>query len=452
MPKSLRRPVLLRQSERGLIDPSKSKYALFILLLIFLVAGMGCNALGRPPTPNPESAPRLSDDLRVQLGPRPFYLIDRLRPGPLREKLESCSEGPFRRSRFSIGHRGAPLQFPEHTRESYLAAARMGAGVIECDVAFTSDRELVCRHSQCDLATTTNILETPLAERCSEGFNPAVFDAKTQEWSQTASARCCTSDLTLAEFRQLEGRMDAANPYATTIADFLDATPRWRTDLYANGGTLMSHLESLELFRSLGVAMTPELKSPEVEMPFEGDYEQRDYARQLLEAYRGAGIPPERAFFQSFQPEDIRYWLEIAPEYGARAILLVGEDPSAPTPPQAYFDALYSEGFRTIAPPISLLLQVDEQGDLRASEYAQRARASGLAIVAWSAERSGRIRDGRVEGRERDFYLDPVLPALDDDGDLFRIIDALVHQVGIVRLFSDWPATSTYYANCFGLD
>ena len=51
-----------------------------------------------------------------------------------------------------------------------------GAGIIECDVTFTSDRELVCRHSQCDLHTTTNILATPLAEKCSRTFTPAVYD------------------------------------------------------------------------------------------------------------------------------------------------------------------------------------------------------------------------------------------------------------------------------------
>jgi glycerophosphoryl diester phosphodiesterase len=83
----------------------------------------------------------------VQLGPRPFYLVDQMTDGPLRQKLAQCT-GPFRSSDFSIGHRGAPLQFPEHTRESYVAAARMGAGVLECDVTFTTDRELVCRHAQ----------------------------------------------------------------------------------------------------------------------------------------------------------------------------------------------------------------------------------------------------------------------------------------------------------------
>jgi len=40
-------------------------------------------------------------------------------------------------------------------------AGGMGAGIIECDVTFTKDRELVCRHSQCDLHTTTNILTVP---------------------------------------------------------------------------------------------------------------------------------------------------------------------------------------------------------------------------------------------------------------------------------------------------
>jgi glycerophosphoryl diester phosphodiesterase len=49
---------------------------------------------------------------------------------------------------WSIGHRGASLHFPEHTKEGYTAAADMGAGIIECDVTFTKDQELVCRHTQ----------------------------------------------------------------------------------------------------------------------------------------------------------------------------------------------------------------------------------------------------------------------------------------------------------------
>ena len=90
------------------------------------------------------SGAREATDLSaVQLGPRPLYLIDQMDEGGLKTKFESCAGGPFSHTRFSIAHRGVPLQFPEHSRESYLAAAKMGAGMIECDVAVTADIELV---------------------------------------------------------------------------------------------------------------------------------------------------------------------------------------------------------------------------------------------------------------------------------------------------------------------
>ena len=101
----------------------------------------------------------------VLLGPRPLYLVDNMDKSDLQATLRQCAGGPFTRTDFSIGHRGAPLQFPEHTRESYEAAARMGAGILECDVTFTKDKELVCRHAQDDLHATTDILATPLASR-----------------------------------------------------------------------------------------------------------------------------------------------------------------------------------------------------------------------------------------------------------------------------------------------
>jgi glycerophosphoryl diester phosphodiesterase len=112
----------------------------------------------------------------IQVGPRPYFLIDDMDPGPLKTALQQCSEKPLKKTDFSIGHRGAALQFPEHTRESYKAAARIGAGIVECDVTFTKDKHLVCRHAQNDLHTTTNILETPLAAKCTKGFTPATFN------------------------------------------------------------------------------------------------------------------------------------------------------------------------------------------------------------------------------------------------------------------------------------
>src|SRR5882672_8702981 len=61
----------------------------------------------------------------IQVGPRPFYLVDGMDDSALKSKLLSCKDEPVHRTNFSIGHRGASLQFPEHTKESYQAAARM---------------------------------------------------------------------------------------------------------------------------------------------------------------------------------------------------------------------------------------------------------------------------------------------------------------------------------------
>jgi glycerophosphoryl diester phosphodiesterase len=174
----------------------------------------------------------------IQVGQRPFFLVDNMADGALKTKLLSCGNGPFSATNFSIGHRGAPLLFPEHTQESYEAAARMGAGVVECDVTFTKDKELVCRHAQNDLHTTTNILATPLAAKCTKPFTP--FDEVSKK---PATAECRTSDITLAEFRTLRGKMDAFNPKAKTVEEFMAGTANWRTDLYStpSSGKLMTH-------------------------------------------------------------------------------------------------------------------------------------------------------------------------------------------------------------------
>ncbi len=392
----------------------------------------------------------------VQLGPRPFFLIDQMEDGDLKTKLQSCSDGPFAPSRFSIGHRGAPLQFPEHSRASYLAAARMGAGMIECDVTFTADLELVCRHSQSDLATSTNILVTPLAETCVEPFSAATFHADGS-LNTPASATCRTSEITLDQFLSLEARMDAGNPAARTPEEFLRGTPPWRTDLYASGGTLMSHADSIELFRDLGVAFIPELKAPDVEMPFTSPvtgevFSQTDFAAKLVDEYRAAGIPAEDVRLQSFHPEDLGFWLMAAPEFGANAILLDGRSYDPANPSDSHFPSLRQiaeMGVNTIAPPLWVLLR-EEDGRIRASDYAVAAKAAGLDIITWTIERSGRIRDDVLDGPNT-YYLQSVLGSLRNDGDVYRVIDVLAREVGVTGIFSDWPATVTYYANCMTL-
>jgi glycerophosphoryl diester phosphodiesterase len=386
----------------------------------------------------------------VQPGSRPLLLVDAMDPGPLKTKLQGCATGPFARTDFSIGHRGAAQQFPEHTRESYEAAARMGAGIVECDVTFTRDRELVCRHSQCDLHTSTDILATPLAAKCSEPFTPAVFDPATGTRIKAASAKCCTSDITLAQFRTLRGKMDAADPDAATVAQYLDAPPGGRADLSRRRGTLVTHKESIELLRALGVKMTPELKAPSMPMPYQGKYRQEDYAQQMIDEYKAAGVAAADVRPQSFNLGDVLYWLQHEPAFGARAVYLDDIDPTDGDPDNdraptlAQLRALAAQGVRIVAPPMWALLSIDSKHRIVPSQYAVDAKAAGLDIITWTMERSGPLDSGGG------WYYQSIAPVIDNDGDMFTVLDVLARDVGILGIFSDWPGTVTYYANCMG--
>jgi glycerophosphoryl diester phosphodiesterase len=386
----------------------------------------------------------------VQLGPRPYFLVEDMDESKLKTELQQCSEGPFKRTDFSIGHRGAGLQFPEHTQESYVAAARMGAGIVECDVTFTKDRELVCRHSQCDLHTTTNILATDLAEKCSIPFSPAEFDPDTGERIKAASAMCCTSDITLAEFKTLCGKMDASNPDATTVEEYMGGTANYRTDLYSTCGTVVSHKESIELFKELGVKMTPELKSPSVAMPYEGDYTQEDYAQQMIDEYKFAGVSPRKVYAQSFNLGDLLYWIANEPQFGMQAVYLDGRygdptfDYTDPTTWSPNMMELVAQGVNIIAPPMYMLLALEDD-NIVPSVYAKAAKDAGLDIITWTFERSGFLKYGGG------FYYQSVADVIDNDGDAYVVLDVLAQDVGILGIFSDWPATVTYYGNCMGL-
>jgi glycerophosphoryl diester phosphodiesterase len=383
---------------------------------------------------------------RVQLGPRPFFLVEDMQDSRLKRELQSCSEGPFEKTDFSIGHRGAALQFPEHTLESYQAGARMGAGILECDVTFTSDLELVCRHSQADLHTTTNILVTPLASRCTTPFAPAVIGADGSLITP-AAAECRTSDITLAEFKTLTGKMDAFNPRAQTPAEYLGGTASFRTDLYAgpSSGTLLTHKESIELFVKLGVKMTPELKSASVPMPFNG-FTQEAYAQKLIDEYKAAGIAPRKVFPQSFDKRDILYWIDHEPAFGRQAVYLDDANVPADLPNFAELVGYKSRGINIVAPPTFALLDINAAGRIVPSRYAKQARAAGLDIITWTLERSGILADGN-----NGFYFQTFDAAIKREGDVMKVLDVLGREVGVRGVFSDWAAPVTYYANCVGL-
>lgn len=392
----------------------------------------------------------------IQVGPRPYYLVDQMQPSKLKSELKKCSEGPFYKTDFSIGHRGgAPLQFPEHTKESHEAGARMGAGIQECDVTFTNDGELVCRHDQCDLHTTTNILATPLAAKCSKPFSPAGFDASGKR-IKAATALCCTSDLSVAEYKSLKGKMDASNPNATTVAQYLGGTANWRTDLYSTGATLLTHKESINLLAKLGSKYTPELKGAnrdanlQVEAVFGS---QANYAQAMIDDYKAAGISPKKVWAQSFNKDDVLTWIKNDPAFGKQAVYLDDANVPADVPTLAELQGYVAQGIKIVAPPMWVLLTV-ENGKIVPSQYAKDAKTAGLDIITWTIERSGRIKEEVLPTKGTaapSFYYQSTLDALSNDGDLMTTLDVLAKQVGVLGIFSDWSGTVSYYASCKGL-
>ena len=86
-----------------------------------------------------------------------------------------------------------------------------------------------------------------------------------------------------------------------------------------------------------------------------------------------------------------------------------------------------------------------EDGKMVPNALAKAAKAADLGIVTWTLERSGPLASGGG------WYYQSVRDAIDVDGDYFEVLDVLAQDVGVIGVFSDWPATVTYYANCMGL-
>ncbi|MBI1422261.1 MAG: glycerophosphodiester phosphodiesterase [Gammaproteobacteria bacterium] len=381
----------------------------------------------------------------IQLGPRPFYLVEGMDAGKLKDRLLQCKNGPFYRTDFSIAHRGGALLFPEHTDTAYRGGARMGAGIVECDVTFTRDGELVCRHSECDLHTTTNIVATDLNNEC------------TVPWTgpgQNPAPKCCTSDLTVDEFKSLKPKMDSSNPNATTAEGYLGGTASWRTDLYTGHAHVMTFRESIALNKALGVKHTPELKSAEHQDRVDAIFgSQAGYAQKFIDELREAGVKPKDVWAQSFNKDDILYWIKNDPAFGKQAVYLDSIDPTAKPPiPRlslAELQELKRQGVNIFAPPMWALLAVNDAGEVIPSDYAKDIKKAGLEIITWTFERSD-LRQGAAKAGWY-YMFDPEGKAIKKDSDMYKALDVLARKVGILGIFSDWPATVTYYANCMGL-
>ena len=186
-------------------------------------------------------------------------------------------------------------------------------------------------------------------------------------------------------------------------------------------------------------------------MPFDG-FTQQNYAQKMVDEYKAAGVPARNVWAQSFDMNDVLYWIAHEPEFGAQAVALddidpTDSNPNNDTPPAlAELQAMYAQGILVVAPPMWALLALDAHGAIRPSQYALDAKEAGLDIITWTLERSGILADG-----DGGWYYQTTNPVLNKEGDMLEVLHVLAKDVGIRGIFSDWPATVTYYANCMGL-
>eukprot|EP00957_Ditylum_brightwellii_P098908 7534872-Ditylum_brightwellii.AAC.1 len=382
----------------------------------------------------------------VRVGDRPIFLIEKMEDSELKTELANCAAETkeFHVSDWSIGHRGACMQYPEHTLESYLAAIIQGAGIVECDVTFTKDKELVCRHAQCDLHTTTDIVTRPeMNTKC------------TTPWAPGIAPKCCTSDFTLEELKTLCAKMDASIADAETAKEYIGGTADWRTDLYTGEcPKIPTHAESIALISDGGRKFTPELKTPQVDMPFDG-FTQEMYAQKMIDEYVAAGVPAENVWAQSFLWDDVLYWLESTPDFGKQAVALEGTYAAYDYTTEEFdthFADIIDAGANIVAPPMWMLVD-QEDGEIVASNYTEYVKNKGFDIITWTLERSGLLQSGggwyfQTTNGDNDNSNSSLVVS---DGFVFEFLHALQTEVGILGIFSDWPATTTFYANCMGL-
>jgi glycerophosphoryl diester phosphodiesterase len=76
----------------------------------------------------------------------------------------------------------------------------------------------------------------------------------------------------------------------------------------------------------------------------------------------------------------------------------------------------------------------------------KRQRRPASTSSPGTIERSGPLAKGGG------WYYQSIKNEVNSDDDMLKLLDVLAKDVKIRGIFSDWPATVTYYANCMGLE
>lgn len=241
--------------------------------------------------------------------------------------------------------------------------------------------------------------------------------------------------------------MDSRDTSATAAEGYIGGVAPWRTTMYENEcPKVPTHMESIELVMDWGAKFTPELKTPQVTMPYEGTYTQEDYAQQLIDEYIAAGVDQSAVWPQSFLWDDVIYWSSKTDfKQGVALVGTYGDYTMSASDFVTKVAPLKAVSVKYMAPPMWMLLDLSADNKRIISNYGQLIKDHGFSIITWTLERSGPLTSGGG------WYYQSTTAVTGRDGDQFETLYALQKEVGIVGIFSDWPATTTFYATCMGL-
>lgn len=306
------------------------------------------------------------------------------------------SRGADRQIPLIVGHRGACGYRPEHTRASYLLAARLGADFLEPDLVMTGDGQLICRHEP-ELSRTTDVAAR--AEFAARRTTKTVGGQRTTGWF--------AEDFTLAEVQTLWAteRFPALRPSNSIYEG--------RLHVAAFEDLLQVRAQvSRELGREVGVSV--ELKDPSryrsMGMDLEG---------AVLDALQRHGLDGQRApvYLQSFELHSL---IRLREEFAfARPLVYLLENGGVPpgfgasADSRTYADLLSPPGLRLLAtwvdgigPGKQRIFPRRSDGTLgMPTRLVQDAHAAGLRVDVWTfrAENCFLAEDLRRSGRDADW-------------------------------------------------
>ena len=150
----------------------------------------------------------------------------------------------------------------------------------------------------------------------------------------------------------------------------------------------------------------------------------------MIQDFIDARVSPRNVYPQSFDINDVLYWVDQFPPPTASRRSISTATGTATTgvyPPSVTdFKALRKQGVNIVAPSIPYLLTLDSNDDIVASDYARNANRARMKIITWSHERSGRIVEEVLAGSAG--YYSTVVAGLENDGDMMTVVDVLARD------------------------